>query len=80
MFPEKSPWSRCWAFLIGTRPDDPMIDFVAFSTLCITMKEKLPDKSLYLYKNLAYTYEYFNSIDDYKKPVNDMKKEDSFSE
>ena len=28
---------------------------------------------------MAYPYQYFNSIDDYKKPVNDLKKEDFFS-
>ena len=34
---------------------------------------------MYLYRNLAYPFEYSISIDDYKKPVNDLKKEDSFS-
>ena len=28
---------------------------------------------------MAYPYEYFNSIEDYQKPVNDLKKEDFFS-
>ena len=27
---------------------------------------------------LAYPYEYFNSIDDYQKPVDNLKKEDFF--
>ena len=31
-------------------------------------------------KNLAYPNEYFNSIDDYQKPVDSLKKEDFFSE
>ena len=43
------------------------------------LKKEFPDKWQYLNKTLAYPYEYFNSIDDYKKPVNDLKKEDFFS-
>ena len=43
------------------------------------LKKEFPDKWQYLNKKLAYPYEYFNSIDDYKKPVNDLKKEDFFS-
>ena len=43
------------------------------------MKKEFHDKWQYLNKKLAYPYEYFNSIDDYKKPVNDLKKEDFFS-
>ena len=44
-----------------------------------TLKKEFPDKWQYLNRKLAYPYEYFNSIDDYKKPVNDLKKEDFFS-
>ena len=33
----------------------------------------------YLSKNLAYPFEYFYSIDDYHKPVDNLKKEDAFS-
>ena len=43
------------------------------------LKKEFPDKWQYLNKKLAYTYQYFNSINDYKKPVNDLKKEDFFS-
>ena len=43
------------------------------------LKKEFPDKWRYLNKKLAYPYEYFNSINDYKKPVNDLKKEDFFS-
>ena len=43
------------------------------------LKKEFPDKWQYLNKKLAYPYEYFNSIDDYKKPVNDLKKEDFFN-
>ena len=43
------------------------------------LKKKFPDKWQYLNKKLAYPYEYFSSIDDYKKPVDNLKKEDFFS-
>ena len=43
------------------------------------LKEEFPDKWQYLNKKLAYPYEYFNSIDDYKKPVDNLEKEDFFS-
>ena len=43
------------------------------------LKKEFPDKWQYLNKKLAYPYEYFNSIDDYKKPVDNLKKEDFFS-
>ena len=43
------------------------------------LKIGFPDKWKYLTKKLAYPYEYFNSIDDYQKPVNNLKKEDFFS-
>ena len=43
------------------------------------LKTELPDKWKYLTKKLANPYEFFKSIDDYQKPVTDMKKEDFFS-
>ena len=43
------------------------------------LKKEFPDKWQYLNKKLAYPYEAFNSIDDYKKPVNKLKKENFFS-
>ena len=43
------------------------------------VKKEFPDKWQYLNKKLAYPYQIFNSIYDYKKPVNDLKKEDFFS-
>ena len=43
------------------------------------MKKEFPDKWQYLNKKLAYPYQYFNSIDDYKKPVDKLEKEDFFS-
>ena len=38
--------------------------------------KEFPDKWQYLNKKLAYPYQYFNNIDDYRKPVNNLKKED----
>ena len=43
------------------------------------LKTEFPDKWKYLTKKLAYPYEYFNSIEDYQKPVDNLKKEDFFS-
>ena len=40
------------------------------------IKTGLPDKWKYLTKKLAYPYEFFNCIEDYQKPVNDLKKKD----
>ena len=42
------------------------------------MKREFPDEWRYL-KKIAYQYEYFKSIDDYQKPVDNLKKEDFFS-
>ena len=43
------------------------------------LKKEFPDKGQYLNKKLAYPYEYFKSINDYKKPVDKLEKEDFFS-
>ena len=43
------------------------------------LKKEFPDKWQHLNKKLAHPNEYFNSIEDYKKPVNNLKKEDFFS-
>ena len=43
------------------------------------LKTGFPSKWKYLTKKLAYPYEYFNSIEDYKKPVNKLEKKDFFS-
>ena len=43
------------------------------------LKKEFPDKWQYLNKKLAYPYENFNNINDYKKPVDNLKKEDLFS-
>ena len=45
------------------------------------LKTEFPDsKWKYLIKNLAYPYELFNSLDDYQKPDDNLKKEDFLSE
>ena len=41
------------------------------------LKTEFPDNRWkYLTRKLAYPYEYFNSRDDYQKPVDNLKKED----
>ena len=42
-------------------------------------KTELPDKCKFFSKKLTYPFEYFNSIDDYQKPVEILKKEDFLS-
>ena len=54
------------------------LDYMGENDLKI-LKIGFPDKWKYLTKKLAYPYEYFNSIDDYQKPVNDLKQEHFFS-
>ena len=43
------------------------------------LKKEFRDNWQYLNKKLAYPYEYFNSIDDYKKPVHNLENKDFFS-
>ena len=44
------------------------------------LKREIPDNEWkYLTRKLAYPYECFKSFDDQKKPVNNLKKEDFFS-
>ena len=43
------------------------------------LKRGFHGKWKFLTKKLAYPYELFNSIDDYQKPVNILKKEDFFN-
>ena len=42
------------------------------------LKNEFPVKQYYLNKKIAYPYECLNSIDDYKKPVDNLSKEDFF--
>ena len=43
------------------------------------LKAGFPDKWKYLTKKLAYPYEFFNCIEDYQKPIENLKKENFFS-
>ena len=45
----------------------------------VILKKEFPDKWQFLNKKLAYPYEFFNNIDDYKRPVNNLKRKDFFS-
>ena len=43
------------------------------------LKTELPDKWKNLTEKLAYAYEYFTSINDYQKPIDNLKTKDVFS-
>ena len=43
------------------------------------LRTGFPDKWRFLTKKLAYPYEFFKSIEDYRKPVNNLKKKGFFS-
>ena len=58
--------------------EEALLNYMGENDLKI-LKTKFPDKWKFLTKNLAYPYEYFNSIDDYQKPVYNLNKEDFFS-
>ena len=58
--------------------EEALLDYMGENDLKI-LKTGFPYKWKYLTKKLAYPYEYFNSIDDYKKPVDSLEKKDFFS-
>ena len=58
--------------------EEAFLDYMGENDLEI-LKTQFPDKWRYLTKKLAYPYEYFNSIEDYNKPVNILKNKDFFS-
>ena len=58
--------------------EEALLNYMGENDLKV-LKTRFPDKWNYLTKKLAYAYEYFNSIDDYQKPVNNLKKEHFFS-
>ena len=58
--------------------EEALLDYIGENNLKI-LKTGFPDKWKYLTKKLAYPYEFFNSIDDYQKPVDNLKKEHFFS-
>ena len=57
---------------------EALLDYMGENDLKF-LKTGFPDKWKYLTKKIACPYEYFNSINDYQKPVNNLKKEDFFS-
>ena len=58
--------------------EEALLNYVRENDLKI-LKTGSPDMWKNLTKKLAYPYEYFNNIDDYQKPVDNLKKEDFFS-
>ena len=58
--------------------EEALLDYMGENALKI-LKTEFPDEWKFLTKKLAYPYEYFNSIDNYKIPVDNLKKEDFFS-
>ena len=58
--------------------EEAFLDYVGENDLK-TLKTKFPDKWRYLTKKLAYPYEYFNSIEDYNKPVDNLENKNFFS-
>ena len=51
--------------------EEALLDYMGENDLKI-LKTGFPDKWKYLTKKLAYPYEFFNSIEDYQKPVNNL--------
>ena len=58
--------------------EDALLNYIGENDLK-RLTTGFPDMWKYLTKKLAYPYEYFNNIDDYQKPVHNLKKEDFFS-
>ena len=58
--------------------EEALLIFIGENSIKI-LKTGFPNKWIYLTKKLAYQYEYFNSIEDYQKPVDNLKKEHFFS-
>ena len=59
--------------------EEALLDYMGENYLKI-LKTGFPDKWKYLTKKLAYPYNFFNCIEDYKKLVDNLTKEDFFSE
>ena len=55
-----------------------LLDYMGENDLKI-LKTEFPDKWKYLTKKLVYPNEFFNCIEDYQKPVDNIRKEDFFS-
>ena len=58
--------------------EEALLNYIGENDLKI-LKTKFPDKWKYLTKKLAYPYEYFNSIEDYSKPVDNLQNKNFFS-
>ena len=58
--------------------EEALLNYMGENDLKI-LKIGFPDKWKYLTKKLAYPYEYFNSINEYQKPVDNLEKKDFFS-
>ena len=58
--------------------EEALLDYMGENDIKI-LKTGFPVEWIFLTKELDYPYEYFNSIDEYKKPVNNLKKEDFFN-
>ena len=58
--------------------EEALLNYMGENDLKI-LKTGFPDKWKFLTKKLAYPYEYFISIDDYQKPVDNLKKKDFFN-
>ena len=58
--------------------EEAFLDYLGENDLKL-LKTEFPDKWRYLTKKLAYPYEYFNSIEDYNKPVDILENKDFFS-
>ena len=58
--------------------EEALLDYIGENDRKI-LKTGFPYKWKFLTQKLAYPYEYFNSIEEYQKPVNNLKKEHFFS-
>ena len=58
--------------------EEALLNYIGENDLKI-LKTGFPDKWNYSTKKLAHPFEFLNSIEDYQKPVNSLKKEDFFS-
>ena len=58
--------------------EEALLNYIGENDLKI-LKTGFPDNWKFSTKKMAYPYEFFNSIEDYQKPVNNLKKEDFFN-
>ena len=58
--------------------EEALLDYMGENDLKI-LKTGFPDKWKILSKKLAYPYDFFNSTENYQKPVDNLKKEDFFN-